>query len=243
MKRILIISMCTLLCLHLAGCAEKSNHGIKESGLIQEKENVGTAATEENTIPMKEENSTYVAADVFYDEVQYAMEENILEAGAEVIYDNIAYQVLETEITNEFGNRKKENLDDVGHLYTDENGNLTGDDKYVFVKVRFTNTSDEEKEFYRNVGRVVAINQERRIFLTGVDAVYMDPLWTEGGPTAVYHYVLKPNESVESELGYIISPSEYRFSVSDDLYYLIGTREIGTSNLGGLYNRYVKLEE
>lgn len=239
MKRIVIIGMCTLMCLNLVGCTTKSNSSEKESSLIQKKESTEMDMETGDNRQKQNENSADADADVFYDEAQYAMEDNILEDGTEIIYNDISYQVLETEITKQFGNRKKENLSDVAFAWADGNGNLTGDDKYVFVKIRFTNKSNEEKEIYRNAGKIVAIDQDGKIFQTGGDVVYMDTLWEKGEKTEIYHYVLKPNESVESELAYIILPNEFKFSVSDDLFYMVGD----TSEYGNVNNQYVKLEE
>lgn len=237
MKRSIMNSLCMLMCLGLVGCAMKSNSEENErSGLIQKKENTETDMETGNS--EQEQNDTDIERDIFYDEAQYAMNENILEGTDEIIYDDISYQVLETEITNQFGNRKKENLSDVASVRADENGNLVGDDKYVFVKIRFTNKSKGEKEIYRNTGRIVAISQDRKISLTGGDAVYVDTLWTKGEKTEIYHYVLKPNESVESELAYIILPKEFNISASDELFYMVGDK----SEFGNVNNKYVKLE-
>lgn len=239
MQYIMIIGMCMLMCLSLSGCTAKGNTTENKSSLIQQKVSIETDVEAENIRHNENGDNIDTNADIFIDETQYALEENMLEAGTEIIYDDISYQVLETEITNQFGNRNIENLDDVGLMWADENGNLTGDNKYVFIKLRFTNKSDEEKEISRNAGRVVAINQDREIFYTGTEVVYIDQLWTKGKKSETYHYVLKPNESVESEIAFILLPNEYNYSTSDELFYLIGD----TGEFGNVINRYVKLEE
>lgn len=234
MKRIAVVGVCMLMCFHLAGCMADNNPNESENGLIQRKADAGMDVETKNNIK-QDEGSMDVEM-----EPQYAMKDNILEAGTEIVCDEIAYQVLETEITNQFGNRKKENLNDVALEYADGNGNLTGDNKYVFLKIRFTNKSSEEREILRNAGTLVLMKEDRRCFQASADVVYMDTLWTKGEKSSEYHYVLKPGESVESELAYAILPDHvFPAALSDDLFYMVGN----SGELGSADNYYVKLEE
>ena len=118
--------------------------------------------------------------------------------------NGISYSVLDVQRTKEFGSRALENLNDLSRGGTDENGNLLGDEDYLFLTIRFTNTTDQTVEILRNQGGLRIINSEGRVLHCNSETVYCDQKWDGGTPGEAFHWVLAPNESVTSEMGWIV---------------------------------------
>ena len=118
--------------------------------------------------------------------------------------NGISYSVLDVQRTKEFGSRTLENLNDLSRGGTDENGNLLGDEDYLFLTIRFTNTTDQTVEILRNQGGLRIINSEGRVLHCNSETVYCDQKWDSGTPGEAFHWVLAPNESVTSEMGWIV---------------------------------------
>lgn len=118
--------------------------------------------------------------------------------------NGISYSILDIQRTKEFGSRALENLNDLSRGGTDENGNLLGDEDYLFLTIRFTNTTDQTVEILRNQGGLRIINSEGRVLHCNSETVYCDQKWDGGTPGEAFHWVLAPNESVTSEMGWIV---------------------------------------
>ncbi len=115
----------------------------------------------------------------------------------------ISYSVLSVECSKEFGNRSLENLTDLSSGLTDDEGNLLGNERYLFATIKFENMSDENLEINRNSGGPCVITSDYKCFPCG-EAVYVDQVWTDGTPAEVFHWILRPGESVTSEVGWLI---------------------------------------
>ena len=118
--------------------------------------------------------------------------------------NGISYSILDIQRTKEFGSRALENLNDLSRGGTDENGNLLGDEDYLFLTIRFPNTTDQTVEILRNQGGLRIINSEGRVLHCNSETVYCDQKWDGGTPGEAFHWVLAPNESVTSEMGWIV---------------------------------------
>ena len=118
--------------------------------------------------------------------------------------NGILYSILDVRRTKEFGSRTLENLIDLSHGGTDGQGNLLGTEDYLFLTIQFTNTTDQTVEIQRNQGGLRGISSEGEVLYYDSEAVYCDKKWEGGTPGAVFHWVLAPNESVTSEIGWIV---------------------------------------
>lgn len=115
----------------------------------------------------------------------------------------ISYSVQNVECSKEFGNRPLENLSDLSFAVTDEKSNLTGNKRYLFATIKFENISEKTLEINRNNGGPCVITSDYKCFPCG-EAVYVDQEWTNGTPEETFHWILKPGESVTSEIGWLI---------------------------------------
>lgn len=130
--------------------------------------------------------------------------QNLLSLTDTATGNGISYSVLDVQRTKEFGSRTLENLNDLSTEGTDENGNLLGDEDYLFLTIQFTNTTDQTVEILRNQGGLRIINSEGRVLHCNSETVYCDQKWDSGTPGEAFHWVLAPNESVTSEMGWIV---------------------------------------
>lgn len=135
----------------------------------------------------------------------YTSEDCIHPMSQPVAADGIDYQVLDCEVTSEFGNRKLENLQVFEDGSIDDKGNLVKDRRYVFLTIQFTNTTDAEVEILRNEKGIFFLDEHRIIDDYTIDAVYIDEYWLGGTAGEIYHYKLAPGETITSEVGWIVS--------------------------------------
>ena len=118
--------------------------------------------------------------------------------------NGISYSILDVQRTKDFGSRTLENLNELSRGGTDENGNLLGDDDYLFLTIQFTNHTDQTVEIQRNQGGLRAINSKGQVLYYDSETVYCDQKWDGGTPGEMFHWVLAPNESVTSEIGWVV---------------------------------------
>ena len=150
--------------------------------------------------------------------------------------NGISYSILDIQRTKEFGSRALENLNDLSRGGTDENGNLLGDEDYLFLTIRFTNTTDQTVEILRNQGGLRIINSEGRVLHCNSETVYCDQKWDGGTPGEMFHWVLAPNEAVTSEIGWIVwgrnetIKTLYGDSGNWSLYYEVEVSDDSTEN-------------
>ncbi|TGY97732.1 hypothetical protein E5329_03765 [Petralouisia muris] len=223
-----IFCVIIMITLSMSACSAKQSEPQKSNGIIQENQ----VSDEGNTDGKPQDIGS---PDVEYVDDEYAMSDNLLPFGSEIVYEDISYKVLNVEKTKKFGGRIRNNLNDLSFEGIDSEGNLKGNETYVFLKICFTNTSEKEKEIYRNQGVITGIAEDFQIFQLSADTVYIDQFWNGGDESSVQHYVLKPGESVESEVGYLLQDAD----VQGKLYYMIGD----TSEYDDIDNKFVALEE
>ena len=89
----------------------------------------------------------------------------------------ISYSILDVQCTKEFGSRTLENLIDLSHGGTDGQGNLLGDEDYLFLTIQFTNITDQTVEIQRNQGGLRGISSEGEVLHYDSEAVYCDKKW------------------------------------------------------------------
>lgn len=123
-----------------------------------------------------------------------------------VTADGVEYQVLQCEVTSEFGNR---NLDNLNYFYDDggidDKGNLTNDNRYVFLTIQYTNTTDTEIEIIRGSTGIFFLDEHYIVDDLIIDTVYIDEKRLEGPANESYYYYLAPGETISSEVGWIVS--------------------------------------
>ena len=161
---------------------------------------------------------------------------NLLSLTDTATSNGISYYILDVQWTKEFGSRTLENLNDLSREGTDKQGNLLGDEDYLFLTIQFTNTTDQTVEILRNQGGLRIINPEGQVLHCNSETVYCDQKWDGGTPGEMFHWVLAPNESVTSEMGWIIrGQSETSKALLGDsgdwsLYYEVEVSDDSTEN-------------
>lgn len=161
---------------------------------------------------------------------------NLLSLSDTATGNGISYSILDVQRTKEFGDRTLENLMDLSLDGTDEQGNLLGDEEYLFLTIQFTNTTDQAVEILRNQGGLREIDSEGRVLHCNSEAVYCEQKWEGGTPGEAFHWVLAPNESVTSEMGWLVWKREEDFrellgdSRDRSLYYEVEASEDSSEN-------------
>lgn len=195
MKKFPLFLLALLLASVLTGCGHVEP-AVPDSGLVRDPD----AATEPSVVTVPTDAGD--AGDTELLPAVYA--ENLLSLTDTAIGNGISYSVLDVQRTKEFGSRTLENLNDLAAGGTDGNGNLLGDEDYLFLTIQFANTTDKAVEILRNQGGLRIINSEGRVLHCDSETVYCDQKWDGGTPGEAFHWVLAPNESVTSEIGWIV---------------------------------------
>lgn len=193
----LILLAAVLLASALIGCG----HGESDTPDNDSVQNTGTTIQEPSTATLPDDTSGDSDDSLELLPASYA--KNLLSLTDTATSNGISYSVLEVQRTKEFGSRTLENLIDLSRGGTDENGNLLGDEDYLFLTIQFTNTSDQTVEILRNQGGLRAINSEGQVLHYDSETVYCDQKWDGGTSGEVFLWALAPNESVTSEIGWI----------------------------------------
>lgn len=145
------------------------------------------------------------APEVYEAEELFTRQENILSLSDSAAAWGISYKIEKVEYTESFGDRNLEHLQNyMPDVETDSQGNLSGDFKYLFLTITFTNNTDEFREINRNAGGISVIGASLNTLDWSNDVVYYDLYWEEGGPQDFHHWGLEPGESVTSEVGWVI---------------------------------------
>lgn len=204
MKKIEIFISALLLLTSLGGCAVQpavSGDGIVQNPTGNISDNLINGGSDNN--PTTQPN--IADGDVFYEAVPIIQEQNILKQGTTAVLQErgVSYSIQGVECTKEFGNRAFKNLSDFSQDGTDEKGNLLGNERYLFLTIAFTNISSDTIEISRNNGGPCVIKSNGEGFNFG-NAVYVDEAWTGGAANEVFHWVLKPGETITSEVGWLI---------------------------------------
>ena len=152
----LILLAAVLLASALTGCG----HGESDTPDIDSVQNTSTTTQEPSTATLPDDTSGDSDDSLELLPASYA--KNLLSLADTATSNGISYSVLEVQRTKEFGSRTLENLIDLSRGGTDENGNLLGDEDYLFLTIQFTNTTDQTVEILRNQGGLRAITPKDR---------------------------------------------------------------------------------
>lgn len=162
--------------------------------------------------------------EVYEEETLYTQKENILPIAESAAAWGISYKIEKAEYTESFGDRNLEHLENyLSEARTDSQGNLSGDYKYLFLTITFTNTTDEFQDINRNAGGIIVIGDSLNTLLWSNDVVYYDTYWEEGGAYQFHHWGLEPGESVTSEVGWVIEGCGRMTGADDTLAERMGT--------------------
>lgn len=157
-------------------------------------------------------------------ETLYTQQENILPLSDSAAAWGISYKIEKVDYTESFGDRNLEHLENyLPNVETDSQGNLSGDFKYLFLTITFTNTTDEFQEINQNAGGISLIGASLNTLDWSNDVVYFDLYWEEGGPQQFHHWGLEPGESVTSEVGWVIEGCGRRTEADDTLAERMGS--------------------
>lgn len=161
---------------------------------------------------------------VYETEELYTQKENILSLADSAAVWGISYKIEKVEYTESFGNRNLEHLQNyMEEVKADGQGNLSGDFKYLFLTITFTNTTDEFQEINRNAGGITLIGSSLNTLTWSNDVVYYDTCWEEGNSQQLHHWELEPGESVTSEVGWIIEDCKRAIGMDDTLAERMGS--------------------
>ena len=164
------------------------------------------------------------APEAYETETLYTQQENILPLSDSAAAWGISYKIEKVDYTENFGDRNLEHLENyLPNVETDSQGNLSGDFKYLFLTITFTNTTDEFREINRNAGGISVIGASLNTLDWSNDVVYYDLYWEEGGPQDFHHWGLEPGESVTSEVGWVIEGCGRMTGADDTLAERMGT--------------------
>lgn len=128
----LILLAAVLLASALIGCG----HGESDTPDNDSVQNTGTTIQEPSTATLPDDTSGDSDDSLELLPASYA--KNLLSLTDTATSNGISYSVLEVQRTKEFGSRTLENLIDLSRGGTDENGNLLGDEDYLFLTIQFT---------------------------------------------------------------------------------------------------------
>lgn len=156
---------------------------------------------------------------------------NIKEMNDEVQMDGISWQIMDVAFTKKIGDRDKSKINYWGEK-TDEDGNLTGTEEYVWITVKVKNQNGERTEIYMN-NPLCSIDASYMLDYTPVaEARYISQQSEDKSGVTKFHCTLQPDEEKELELGYII----YKERFDIPCYYRIGSD-------GDPNSQYISLED
>lgn len=174
--------------------------------------------------------------EVYNMEELYTQEEHILPLTDSAAAWGISYKIEKVEYTESFGDRNLEHLEDfLGEAEADSQGNLSGDFKYLFLTITFTNTTDEFREINRNDGGISVIGPSLNTLDWSGNVVYYDTYWEGGNPNQYHHWGLEPGESVTSEVGWMIEGAKRMTDLDETL--------AGRMGSGGPYELYYHVKQ
>lgn len=191
-----IVVICGMVC----GCSNTSTDPfVQNNPNVTDKENTssdGRGTTQASNNNTNNQNGSFI----------YTSEDCIYPMSQPMTVDGIEYQVLKCEVTSEFGERNLDNLnyfwDDGG---IDDKGNLINGNRYVFLTIQYTNTTDAQIEISRPEKGIFFLDEHFIIDDYTIDAVYIDEKKLDGPANESYYYNLAPGETITGEIGWIVS--------------------------------------
>ena len=172
---------------------------------------------------------------VYEDEVKKVRKDNLKTAKEAVEVDQISYKIDDITFTQKLGDHKKE---DVNYLTdaVDADGNLTGDEWFVWMDLTVENVSDVEQTAVVNSNLFYGISEDMVIVETDAEAVYINPKEEDRAMNETFYCQLQPEEERKLNLGYIMDGE----SIIGTLYYGIGS---SGSEIDHVNNKFIRVEE
>lgn len=144
-------------------------------------------------------------------------EENKKEIPAKAEYEGVSFEIEAASVGKEIGDHDKNRIN-FWDEETDEQGNLTGEERYVWISLTAKNETEQEKEILVNTFRLVELREGNVLTGTGAEMRYIDPEQElADNPGKRFHCFFAPGEEKSLEVGYIL-PGE----AEGELYYHIG---------------------
>lgn len=205
MKRMNLL-MVALLMISVTGCTDSVNT-IKD-------DNREVIKYSETTDISQEGNN--VTAETYEDEIKSVYGENKKETFAEIEYENVKYKIKNVEISKDIGNHEKSQIN-FWNEQIDEQGNLLGNEQYIWITFKVKNSGNEKQEILLN-NLIANIDSENIVTETAAEARYIYPEQSGISVEQRFHCILEPDEEKEVEIGYIIEEK----SAQDAIYYCLG---------------------
>lgn len=224
MKRMNLL-MVALLIISLTGCTYSVN-------TVKDDNREVIKCSETTDISQKGNN---VTAETYKDEIKSVHEENKKETFAEIEYENVKYKIENVEISKNIGNHEKSQID-FWNEQIDEQGNLLGNEQYIWITFKVKNSGNEKQEILLN-NLIANIDSENIVTETAAQARYIYPEQSGMSVEQSFHCILEPDEEKEVEIGYIIEEK----NVQDAIYYCLGPG--GGSSLDNPGNIFIYLGE
>lgn len=223
-----------MLSLALAGCGSQGGREADGPDVGE----TAAAGPDTDALQSPHDQDTGAASPQSETDTFYLKEGQEASLGEEVEFGDFALVVSDMKITKELGGRPREKFNYWGEEM-DGNGNLTGDESYLFVTVSCKNPGDAAREISLNSYQFVTIDESGQICEAAAEARYISMV-QEGNsnPAEMFHYRLAPGgETGQVEIGYIIEDS--CMEAYAGLYYCIGYQG---SALANPENRYIKVD-
>ena len=172
---------------------------------------------------------------VYEDEVKKVRKDNLKTVEDMVEVDHISYKINKMTVSQELGDHKKE---DVNYLTdeTDAQGNLLGNNRFIWLELTIKNESDTEQTVIVNSNLFYGISEDQVIVEADAEAVYIKPQEKNRPLNESFYCELQPGGERELEVGYIID----RETVKGTLYYGIGS---SGSDIDQIDNKFINVEE
>ncbi|SDF92809.1 hypothetical protein [Marvinbryantia formatexigens] len=184
-----------------------AQHFPVQAGLIVEESETGKKIMEQSAEP-----ETYAPEpDIII------KDENKKEIPAKAEYEGVSFEIESVFIGREIGDHDKDRID-FWEEEVDEQGNLLGEERYVWISLTAKNETEQEKEILINSFRLVNVSEKNVLTGTGAEMRYINPEQKlADNPSKRFHCFFAPGEEKSLEVGYIL-PEE----PEGELYYHIG---------------------
>lgn len=174
-------------------------------------------------------------AETYEDEIKSVSEENKKETFTEIEYENVKYKIENVEISKNIGDHEKSQIN-FWKEQIDEQGNLLGNQQYIWITFQVKNSEKEKQEILLN-NLIVNIDPDNIVTETAAEARYIYPEQRGMSAEKRFHYILEPDEEKEVEIGYIVDEK----NAQDKIYYCLGAG--GGSSLDNPGNSFLYLGE
>ena len=171
----------------------------------------------------------------YENEVKKVRKDNLKTVEDMVEVDHISYKINKMTVSQELGDHKKE---DVNYLTdeTDAQGNLLGNNRFIWLELTIKNESDTEQTVIVNSNLFYGISEDQVIVEADAEAVYIKPQEKNRPLNESFYCELQPGGERELEVGYVID----RETVKGTLYYGIGS---SGSDIDQIDNKFINVEE